>query len=157
MAHSRRFSRACVVCLVRERRRAALFLSCTRRPRAKLVPRRENLCFSIKDTPPKYTTNTTPILEPRQLPVFQSYSRQHRNTSPLWWAVYIQNYGKFGVSVMRFRLDRHSVKLLPLFSPTDYDLSKWRRRQDVGRWSWVRLSRPPWNRFLKKSEFPHVC
>ena len=26
----------------------------------------------------------------------------------------------------------------------------------MGRWSWVRISRPPWKRFLKKSEFPHV-
>ena len=32
----------------------------------------------------------------------------------------------------------------------------WRRRQTIDRWSWVRISRPPWKRFLKKSVFPHV-
>ena len=26
----------------------------------------------------------------------------------------------------------------------------------MGRWSWVRISRPPWKRVLKKSVFPHV-
>ena len=26
----------------------------------------------------------------------------------------------------------------------------------MGRWSWVRISRPPWKRFLKKSELSHV-
>ena len=26
----------------------------------------------------------------------------------------------------------------------------------MGRWTWVRISRPPWKRFLKKSVFPHV-
>ena len=40
--------------------------------------------------------------------------------------------------------------------PPPSHLTKWRRRQTMGRWSWVRISRPPWKRFLKNSEFPHV-
>ena len=42
-----------VCCLLRDRRGAALFLSCTWRFRAKLVPRWKSLWFSIY-TPPKY-------------------------------------------------------------------------------------------------------
>ena len=53
-----------VCCLLRDRRRAVLFLSCTPRLRAKLVPR---WWFSIQDTPIKYqvpgTTNTIPIAD----------------------------------------------------------------------------------------------
>ena len=57
--------------------------------------------------------------------------------------------------VIRLSLGRRLVNLFTS-SPTDECLNKWRRRQAMGRWSWVRISRPPWKRFLKKSDFPHV-
>ena len=56
------------------------------------------------------------------------------------------------VVVMRLRLGRRLVNLLPLAQRTiNKTFHKWRRRQNMGRWSWVRIPRPPWNRFLKKS------
>ena len=58
-------------------------------------------------------------------------------------------------NVVRLSLGRRLVNLLPVARRSNA-FHKWRRRQNMGRWSWVRISRPPWKRFLKKSEFPHV-
>ena len=62
---------------------------------------------------------------------------------------------KGGESVIRLSLGRRLVNLSPVAQRTNA-FHKWRRRQTMGRWSWVRISRPPWKRFLKKSVFPHV-
>ena len=56
---------------------------------------------------------------------------------------------------MRLTLGRRLVNLLPVAQQTNV-LHKWCRRQDMGRWSWVRISLPPWKRFSKKSAFPDV-
>ena len=56
--------------------------------------------------------------------------------------------------VIRLSLGRRLVNLSPVAQRTNA-FHKWRRRQTMGRWSWVRISRPPWKRFLKKSVFPH--
>ena len=58
-------------------------------------------------------------------------------------------------SVIRLSLGRRSVNLLPVAQRTNAFTNGVVGRT-MGPWSWVRISRPPWKRFLKKSEFPHV-
>ena len=53
---------------------------------------------------------------------------------------------KGGESVIRLSLGRRLVKLLPVAQRTKAFTNKWRRRQTMGRWSWVRISRPPWRK-----------
>ena len=57
--------------------------------------------------------------------------------------------------VIRLSLGRRLVNLLPVAQRTNAFTNGVVGRT-MGRWSWVRISRPPWKRFLKKSEFPHV-
>ena len=57
--------------------------------------------------------------------------------------------------VIRLSLGRRLVNLLPVAQRTNAFTNGVDGRT-TGRWSWVRISRPPWKRFLKKSVFPHV-
>ena len=57
--------------------------------------------------------------------------------------------------ITRLRLGGLLVNLSPVAQRTN-PLTNGVFGRTMGRWSWVRISRPPWKRFLKKSEFPHV-
>ena len=58
-------------------------------------------------------------------------------------------------SVIRLSLGRRLVNILPVPQRTNAFTNGVVGRT-MGRWSWVRISRAPWKRFLKKSEYPHV-
>ena len=56
--------------------------------------------------------------------------------------------------VVRLSLGKRLVNLLPVAQRTNAFTNGVVGRT-MGRWSWVRISRPPWKRFSKKSVFPH--
>ena len=57
--------------------------------------------------------------------------------------------------VVGHSLGRRLVNLLPV-ARRSKALTNGVVDETMGRWSWVRISRPPWKRIFKKSVFPHV-